>query len=201
MVVLIVMDSMSNQIRGRSSYLRINYRTTEEIRKFAFGLFNGVSFDDLDEDYDNDKGCQSLTHGDKPEIKEFATPEDELDFLVTKIKDMETNGIEQKNIWIVARTHKLLDNYIAGLQRTGIKSFEIKANKTDDRSFDGVRIATMHRVKGLEFDHVFAVAINKKVLPFGTRATLKMIFLLRNSEPERSICFMSLLQEQERAHA
>lgn len=195
------MDSMSNQIRGRSSYLRINYRTTEEIRKFAFGLFNGVSFDDLDEDYDNDKGCQSLTHGDKPEIKEFATPEDELDFLVTKIKDMETNGIEQKNIWIVARTHKLLDNYIAGLQRTGIKSFEIKANKTDDRSFDGVRIATMHRVKGLEFDHVFAVAINKKVLPFGTRATLKMIFLLRNSEPERSICFMSLLQEQERAHA
>lgn len=28
----------------------------------------------------------------------------------------------------------------------------------------------MHRVKGLEFDHVFAVAVNKKVLPFGTRA-------------------------------
>ena len=27
----------------------------------------------------------------------------------------------------------------------------------------------MHRVKGLEFDYVFAVAVNKKVLPFGTR--------------------------------
>ena len=27
----------------------------------------------------------------------------------------------------------------------------------------------MHRVKGLEFDHVFAVAVNKKVLPFGTK--------------------------------
>ena len=94
--------------------MRINYRTTEEIRKFAFGLLNGVSFDDLDEDYDNGKGCQSLTHGDKPEIKEFATPEEELDFLVTKIKDMEANGIEQKNICIVARTHKLIDNYIAG---------------------------------------------------------------------------------------
>ena len=83
---------------------------------------------------------------------------------------MEASGIEQKNICVVARTHKLLDNYIAGLQRAGIKSFEIKANKIDDRSFDGVRIATMHRVKGLEFDHVFAVAVNKKVLPFGTRA-------------------------------
>ena len=165
-----VLSKCGINVRGRSSYLRINYRTTEEIRKFAFGLLNGVSFDDLDEDYDNGKGCQSLTHGDKPEIKEFATPEEELDFLVTKIKGMEASGIEQKNICIVARTHKLLDNYIAGLQRAGIKSFEIKANKTDDRSFDGVRIATMHRVKGLEFDHVFAVAVNNKVLPFGTRA-------------------------------
>ena len=165
-----VLSKCGINVRGRSSYLRINYRTTEEIRKFAFGLLNGVSFDDLDEDYDNGKGCQSLTHGNKPEIKEFATPEEELNFLVTKIKNMEASGIEQKNICIVARTHKLLDNYIAGLQRAGVKSFEIKANKTDDRSFDGVRIATMHRVKGLEFDHVFAVAVNKKVLPFGSRA-------------------------------
>lgn len=165
-----VLSKCGINVRGRSSYLRINYRTTEEIRKFAFGLLNGVSFDDLDDDYDNGKGCQSLTHGDKPEIKEFATPEEELDYLVSKIHELETAGVEQKNICIVARTHKLLDSYIAGLQRAGIKSFEIKANKTDDRTFEGVRIATMHRVKGLEFDYVFAVAVNKKVLPFGIRA-------------------------------
>ena len=165
-----VLSKCAINVRGRSSYLRINYRTTEEIRKFAFGLLNGVSFDDLDDDYDNGKGCQSLTHGDKPEIKEFATPEEELDYLVSKIHELETAGVEQKNICIVARTHKLLDSYIAGLQSAGIKSFEIKANKTDDRTFEGVRIATMHRVKGLEFDYVFAVAVNKKVLPFGTRA-------------------------------
>lgn len=147
-----VLSKCGINVRGRSSYLRINYRTTEEIRKFAFSLLNGVSFDDLDEDYDNGKGCQSLTHGDKPEIKEFATPEKELDYLVSRIHELETAGIEQKNICIVARTHKLLDSYIAGLQRAGIKSFEIKANKTDDRTFEGVRMATMHRVKGLEFD-------------------------------------------------
>lgn len=164
-----VLSKCGINVRGRSSYLRINYRTTEEIRKFAFALLNGVSFDDLDEDYDNDKGCQSLTHGEKPEINEFATPEEEMRFIVSKIRDLEAQGVEQKNICIVARTHKLLDNYIAGLQREGIKSFEIKANKTDDRSYEGVRIATMHRVKGLEFDHVFAVAVNKKVLPFGTK--------------------------------
>ena len=91
-----VLSKCGINVRGRSSYLRINYRTTEEIRKFAFGLLNGVSFDDLDDDYDNGKGCQSLTHGDKPEIKEFATPEEELDYLVSKIHELETAGVEQK---------------------------------------------------------------------------------------------------------
>ena len=110
-----VLSKCGINVRGRSSYLRINYRTTEEIRRFAFGLLNGVSFDDLDDDYDNGKGCQSLTHGDKPEIKEFATPEEELDYLVSRIHELETAGVEQKNICIVARTHKLLDSYIAGL--------------------------------------------------------------------------------------
>ena len=60
-------------------------------------MLNGVSFDDLDEDYDNGKGCQSLTHGDKPEIKEFATPEEELDYLVSRIHELEASGVEQKN--------------------------------------------------------------------------------------------------------
>lgn len=165
-----VLSKCGINVRGRSSYLRINYRTTEEIRKFAFSLLNGVSFDDLDEDYDNGKSCQSLMHGERPEINEFASPEQEIDYIVRKIRELESQGAEQKNICIVARTHRLLDNYILGLQGAGIKSYEIKANKTDDRSYKGVRVATMHRVKGLEFDHVFVAAVNKKVLPFGTEA-------------------------------
>ena len=52
-------------VRGRSSILKINYRTTEEIRKHAFALLNGISFDDLDEDLDLGDKCQSLTHGEK----------------------------------------------------------------------------------------------------------------------------------------
>ena len=101
--------------------LKKTYRTTEEIRKFAFGLLNGVSFDDLDDNYDNDKGCQSLTHGDRPEVNEFATPEQEMNFIIGKIHELEAYGVDQKSICIVARTHRLLDNYISGLQNAGIK--------------------------------------------------------------------------------
>lgn len=39
------------------------------------------------------------------------------------------------------------------------------ANKVDDRSFDGLRVATMHRVKGLEFKYVFIAAVNNRIIP------------------------------------
>jgi len=196
-----VLSRCGINVRGRSSYLRINYRTTEEIRKFAFGLLTGVSFDDMDEDYDNGKGCESLTHGNKPEINEFVSPEQEIQYIVKKIHELESLGVEQKNICIVARTHKLLDNYIAGLQNAGIKSFEIKANKTDDRTFEGIRIATMHRVKGLEFDHVFVAAVNKKVLPFGTEADFEDgISLEEFRTSEKCLLYVALTRARKSAY-
>ena len=94
----------------------------------------------------------------------------------------------------------LLDNYIAGLQRAGIKYFEIKANKTDDRSFEGVRIATMHRVKGLEFDHVFAVAVNRKVLPFGTRADFEDVISLEEFRTaEKCLLYVAITRAKKSA--
>ena len=56
-----------------------------------------------------------------------------------------------------------------GHRNNQIDIFEIKANKVDDRSFNGVRIATMHRIKGLEFHYIFAVGVNKRALPNGAR--------------------------------
>lgn len=162
-----ILSKCGINIRGRSSKLKINYRTTEEIRKYAFALLQGINFDDLDEDYDDDNKCQSLTHGQKPEINRFSTFEEELAFIIETINGMQKSGVDLKDICLVARTHKLLDSYICGLQAAGIRSFEIKSTKVDDRSFEGVRIATMHRVKGLEFDHMFIVAANKNILPFG----------------------------------
>ncbi|MDD6473748.1 MAG: 3'-5' exonuclease, partial [Bacteroidales bacterium] len=47
----------------------------------------------------------------------------------------------------------------------GIRCYAIKRNKSDDRSFDGIRVATMHRVKGLEFRYVFVAAVNNRIVP------------------------------------
>ena len=152
-------------VRGRSSILKINYRTTEEIRKYAFGLLNGIAFDDLDEGADLGDKCQSLTHGEKPIFKNFSNANDEFDFLLNEIKQLKGNEVLLTDICVVARTKKLVEDYIALFTKAGIKAYAIKRNKADDRSFDGLRIATMHRVKGLEFKYVFIVAVNNRIVP------------------------------------
>lgn len=152
-------------VRGRSSILKINYRTTEEIRKHAFALLNGISFDDLDEDLDLGDKCQSLTHGEKPIVENFENANDEFDFLLREVKKLKENGVSLTDICVVARTKKLVDDYIALFIRAGIRSYAIKRNKVDDRSFDGLRVATMHRVKGLEFKYVFIAAVNNRIIP------------------------------------
>lgn len=155
-------------IRGRSSVLRINYRTTEEIRKAAFALLNGISFDDLDDSFDTGDRCQSLTHGTAPEIIATANANEEFDAILAKVKGLIDGGVAAKNICIVARTHKLLDDYIAHFTSSGIRCYEIKGNKADDRGLDGIRVATMHRVKGLEFQYVFVVAANNRIIPLAS---------------------------------
>lgn len=152
-------------VRGRSSILKINYRTTEEIRKHAFALLKGISFDDLDEELDLGDKCQSLTHGEKPIIENFNNANDEFDFLLDEIKKLKDSGVTLTDICVVARTRKLVDDYLALFTRAGIRSYAIKRNKVDDRSFDGLRVATMHRVKGLEFKYVFIAAVNNRIIP------------------------------------
>lgn len=152
-------------VRGSSSILKINYRTTEEIRKCAFALLNGISFDDLDEGEDFGDKCQSLTHGETPIVESFSNANDEFNFVVNEVKKLNDGGIALTDICVVARTKKLVDDYLALFTKAGVRSYAIKRNKIEDRSHDGLRIATMHRVKGLEFKYVFITAVNNRIIP------------------------------------
>jgi hypothetical protein len=56
-------------IRGRSRKLRLNYRTTDEIRSWATDILRGMSIDDLDGGSDSSKDYRSLMHGEYPVLK------------------------------------------------------------------------------------------------------------------------------------
>ncbi len=152
-------------IRGRSGRLRMNYRTTEEIRHKAMNVLAGLSFDDLDGGTDDGKGYISLSHGEQPSVRVFTSQDQEAAELVKCIQEQIASGIDPREICVVARTNALIDDYKKYLVSAGIDCFEIKRKQADDRSRMGVRLATMHRVKGLEFTVVYLVAANKYIIP------------------------------------
>lgn len=152
-------------IRGRGRLLKINYRTTEEIRRYAFALLKGITFDDLDESTDVGDKCRSLMHGNPPVIKSFRNASQELDFIADEIQKLQKSGVGLRNICLVARTNSLVDTYGEHLEEKGIPFVKITRDTSDSDEQDGVRIATMHRVKGLEFDFVFVVAANANSIP------------------------------------
>lgn len=155
-------------VKGRSRTLRLNYRTTEETRRFAFALLKGIPFDDLDGVVEKDMACQSLTHGDPPAVKGFKTIEEEFQFINSTAAELTAQGVDSRDICITARTNDLLKQYADMFHRLGVDFLKIGdkgSKRSDDRTKPGVRLATMHRVKGLEFQYVFAASVNDRVLP------------------------------------
>ena len=152
-------------VRGRSRKLRINYRTTEENRDWAVKLLHGLAFDDLDGGTDEQNGYRSLVHGLAPEVHVFDSFDEEIDFIVERLVPLLSTPGEISGVCITARVKKLLQQYADELSSRGIATCFVTKESREDRSIPGVRLATMHRVKGLEFDTMIVAGVNKGMVP------------------------------------
>lgn len=178
------------QIQGRSSKLQINYRTTEQIRAWAMAMLNGVEVDDLDGETDSSKGYKSLLSGSKPEHHHFSTSQKEQTFLSEKLKDL-LKDRNAEEICIVTRSTKTLkDDYQKLLQSIGIDYTVL--DKSKNAAGGGVRLATMHRVKGLEFPVMILAGMNSKTMPLRV-ASLEgdPTTLAEHEDRERSLLFVA----------
>jgi superfamily I DNA/RNA helicase len=177
-------------IQGRSSSLRINYRTTEQIRAWAVAMVEGMAVDDLDGETDEEKGYMSLLSGPKPECHRFASAEQEQEFLGKTLKEL-VKARPAEEICLVARTAKTIkDDYQALLKSLGIEHLVL--DKSKEGTGGGVRLATMHRVKGLEFPVMILAGMNSKVMPLRIAAvegdpTAKK----EHEDRERSLLFVA----------
>ena len=142
-------------VRGRSKRLRLNYRTTQEIRAWAVSVLEGISVDDLDEGTDTLRGYVSLMRGVAPELVGCRSEAEELDGLVAWVRALPPDQIRLSDIGVLCARRTDADRVQGALRAAGIETVMLQSG-ADDRSVPGVRISTMHRAKGLEF---FAVAI------------------------------------------
>jgi superfamily I DNA/RNA helicase len=145
------MSSCGINIRGRAKKLYLNYRTTEEIRRFAVATLEGCEVDDLDEGSDEIKRYRSLSHGASPTVLGFSHLEDALGALPDTLKGSLLN---KRSVCVIVPTKHDANTVLSSLQSAGMSATILGPNERDESDSSAVRIATMHRAKGLEFDEV-----------------------------------------------
>jgi superfamily I DNA/RNA helicase len=177
-------------IQGRSTNLKINYRTTEQIRNWSMALLQGIEVDDLDGEKDREKGYKSLLSGAAPEVRKFDTAEAEAAFLVETVKEL-LKYKQPEEICLVARTSKLLSDRYQLLLKTA-KVPSVVLEKKNDPGEPGVRLGTMHRVKGLEFPVMLLAGVNSGVVPMRVASVEgDPTARAEHEERERSLLFVA----------
>jgi superfamily I DNA/RNA helicase len=145
------MSSSGINIRGRSRKLYLNYRTTEEIRRLAVATLEGCEVDDLDEGADEVKRYKSLSHGPIPRTLCFQHLEDALSSLLPLVQ---AGVAEARSVCVIVPTRQDAMAVQGALKAGKLSTTILGPDERDNPDSSSVRISTMHRAKGLEFDEV-----------------------------------------------
>jgi DNA helicase IV len=153
------MSACGIDIRGRGRKLYLNYRTTEEIRRMAVAMLEGCEVDDLDEGSDEVKRYKSLSRGAVPKILNFDHLEEALSSLSPLLRASLDDG---RSICVIVSTKHENNTVENNLKAEKIAVTILGPDKIDRPDSKAVRIATMHRAKGLEFDEVVLLTPRKR---------------------------------------
>ncbi|MQG89125.1 MAG: hypothetical protein FI699_09730 [SAR202 cluster bacterium] len=159
------MSACGINIVGRSRKLRLNYRTTHEIRAWAVSILSGVRVDDLNDGEDTLEGYASIKQGIAPQLSGYDSDEKELNALAQWVSELPSDKIRDSEIGVLAFTNKELKLIKEQFSKAGIESLKLTSDKADDQKDAGVRLCTMHRAKGLEFKAVAIPFISSVKFP------------------------------------
>jgi superfamily I DNA/RNA helicase/mRNA-degrading endonuclease RelE of RelBE toxin-antitoxin system len=186
------LGSAGINVRGRRSQeLRLNYRTTAAICRWSLGALGAEEMDDLDDGPASRRGYVSLREGQPPSLHVFEHAADEVGFVVGEVQRLLASGTPPEGICITARRASALrDRFLDALGRAGIVADVLDREEPRHPS---VRLATMHRIKGLEFPVVFVVGVNEGEMPLRIKAleTSDPVVAHRNELAERCLLYVA----------
>ncbi len=149
--------SVGIKARGRTTVLRINYRNTAEILRFAYD-FARDAMTAGDEDIPLVEPETAGRHGSPPCLSAHRGLTDELNQIVTTLHALHEAGMPWQNVAILYRYRKMAEWLMPALQRAGIPVEWLQQSK-GSRYFRphhaSIKLLTMHSSKGLEFPVVF----------------------------------------------
>jgi len=158
--------SLGVDIRGRSRTLRINYRTSHQIRMQADRLL-GKEITDVDGNVEERRGIVSVFNGPKPVIMVYDSQKKEIDAVSKWIKEQIGEGIVPHEIGVFVRSEAQLPRAQTAIEKSKVP-FCILDDKVETES-GHVSISTMHLAKGLEFRAVCVMACDAEIVPLQER--------------------------------
>lgn len=186
------------EVRGRSTELRVSYRTTTQIRRFADRLL--ASADDLDGEASRRDRCRSVRSGLEPVARGFATAEDQYEYARDEVRRRLDAGVPPSDIAVIARTVALLQKAGRVLEKAGIAVHELRPSQSRERP-EAVQLLNMHRAKGLEFRVCIVVDASKGALPnrFAMNRAGDDQDKAEQMQKERQLLYVSLTRAREEA--
>jgi superfamily I DNA/RNA helicase len=193
------LGSLGIAVTGRTSRLRVNYRSTEEILAWSTGIIDGAAVEDLGGGgRDSLSGYRSLLHGRRPRTHAYDAEASEVAALVERVREWLGQGIKPGEIAVCARFNLLLDAVRGKLAAAGIPAVRVRDNPRPGE--DGVRLATMHAMKGLEFRCVAVLGVTASAVPFTREITPVEVDRLQHDADmlrERCLLFVACTRARE----
>jgi mRNA-degrading endonuclease RelE of RelBE toxin-antitoxin system len=169
-------------IRGRSRSLKVNYRTSHQIREHS-DLLLPTRLLEADGEEDKRLGITSVFHGPKPEIHEFPEPKDEAKSLKGWLAGLLDEGYAESSIAILVRSKNEIP----------------RAKQAVDGGLS-IPILLMHDAKGREYRAVAVMACDADIIPNEDRLmaaaderSLKEVF-----DTERHLLYVAATRARER---
>ncbi len=153
-------------VRGRSRTLRVNYRTSHQIRTQADRLL-GASVSDVDGNADQRDDTISVFNGPPPTILKATSEKTEVETVANWIKERSAAGMLPHEFGVFVRSEGEVER-----AKAAVSLAELPMNVLDEHvqtTSGHVSISTMHLAKGLEFRAVVVMACDDEVIPMQSR--------------------------------
>lgn len=158
--------SIGVDIRGRSRTLRINYRTSHQIRTQADRLLDPI-VTDVDGNSEDRSDAVSVFNGPPPIIQTFKDESEEIKVVGNWIAKCSQAGVMPHEFGVFVRSEAQLVRAQAAVDTAGLL-YKILDEHVE--TFSGhVSISTMHLAKGLEFRAVVVMACDDEIIPLQER--------------------------------